>query len=141
MPSFGFSTLIPPDTKKLPSPDFSYGAVKFITFSIRAFETDYLLYSSIIIKVLSLPVKKMKGIWQARTTRNIILKVNDSQFFFSSPTFWSTFSVIIDPKKNTPNIAIAKYRNAVKLMAIVQALIQFLLVCSLRLLYIGNKFC
>jgi len=44
----------------------------------KALEIDFLSISSITMRRLSFPLKNAKGIWQARTTRNINLKTVDS---------------------------------------------------------------
>ena len=45
----------------------------------KAFDIDFLSSSSIIIRRLSFPLKNIKGIWQARTTKKIYLNTVDSQ--------------------------------------------------------------
>lgn len=54
-----------------------YILISFLNY--KAFEIDFLSISSMTIRRLSFPLKKAKGIWQARTTKNIDLKTVDSQ--------------------------------------------------------------
>lgn len=64
----------------------------------KAFDIDFLSSSSMIISRLSLPLKNIKGIWQASTTKKIYLKTVDSHgqsdvFMHSLPKFFRTVEV------------------------------------------------
>ena len=99
---------------------------------------DFRLYSSMIIKTLSLPEKNIKGIWQARTIRNITLSKYDSQSPPETLKLFRILSSIADPKKNTPRNAINMYITLVILIAQNKAELAFF--GSEREFTIGNSY-
>ena len=93
----------------------------------------------------SFPLKKMNGIWQANTIENKIYKAYDSylpEFIVSSMLTLSMMFVPIltlFPNKKRQTMARKTYMPKVKDIPRNKTLAIFLLVLTLRELYIGNK--
>jgi len=99
---------------------------------------------------LSLPLKNINGMWQARTTRNIYLKTVDSQgqsdvFLHSLPRFFRTVVVSSLPilLPNVYKLITAKviYRIVTSMDAFPKFLVHYIFVYVYNSEYIGNKFC